>query len=335
MALSLEDPFTAPVRARRAAHHSPPPASGPAASSFQMEDADEEEAAADDEEESDEALLAEAVPPNWDFFELNPAKLREKKANDVPIIIERIRLQRYDRGQRRGIPGDFDARKVDRAWLLREFGPGDYYVTGINRRGVYVIGSRINVGNNAGQPSALQNPAAWQPTGSQPLLQDQSAFVQEILRASVQNMLRMGAPPAPREDPIKDSVAAALKVMTLNMAQASQREPERPQADPMTMLLMKEILADRREARAQPSGGGSMEEIFKAVTLGMQLKDMIGGGEAPEGPPPWMDIVKTAVDRMGPGAVSLLSHAFLPVEAAGAVDEMIKGHNGGKVIDEP
>jgi len=282
----------------------------------------------DGENDSDSDLLAEALPPAWDFFDVDAVKLRQKKANHQPIRVQRVRFQRVTAGNKKqGIEGEYDARVVNRAWALQKFGPGKFFVVGVNSRGHYVAGATIRLGGPVVVPIGATPSAEWEPmqNAGAPVMQTpgdaNQQMSQQIIQAAVQRLMTDVRPAAPPMDPIRDAIAQSMKMMSLQMQMqmqaAAAAKPAGP--DPLTMMLFKELIA-RRE-----NPGGGMDEGIKFLTLGMQIA---AGGKASDdgddGPEPWMEILKTAVDRMGPGTVSLFSHAFLNVEQAKAVDDMIK-----------
>lgn len=282
--------------------------------------------------DTDDALLHDCVPPSFDFFEVDPRRLREvrNKGNDPRIA--RIRIKRYVGAKRVPIPGEFDAGSINLAWLEHFHGPARYQIDALNDRGLFVTGKAIDVGAAATPPPAMYGgaaspqtrattPANWAGGYQQP-----QSITDQILSVAMERLLN---PPEPPKDPMADTVSTMLKMMQLQQTQALEQLRVQAQiaskpsgGDDLTKILLGELL--NRKQSSPMDGMREMLDGFMAFRALMGSNGEAGTVDPADPPPHWLKLVDSAINEMGPGVTSLAAHAILGDEGAASIDEMIK-----------
>ena len=289
-----------------------------------------------------DAILAECVPPSWDFFEIEPERLHavREKGNDPRI--DKIRLKKYVGAKRVAIAGEWDASSVNLEWLYENFEPGKYEVLAVNRRGYFVTGGKVEIGvthdeTPAYEPGRTRATTAAAYRGG---YRQQGSIQDRIIEAALERFLQ---PAAPAVDPMKDSIASLVKLIGVQQASAAQNLTTqidlmrngangggKPQTDPITALLLKELITSRREET------GGVDNAIEALKLGLQLKDMWGGDGQPSADTEskeWIVIAKSAIENLGGPVTSAIAHGIFGAEGAAPIDDLIKEQMRQKGVD--
>lgn len=287
------------------------------------------------------STLPDVLPAHVDLFtassEQIAAKL-EKGEDPIATFFRVFRIQGPNKVREYGPDrtGNFAIENATEAWVAENIGPGNYSCTSFNLRGRFLYTGRVKI-DAAPHPSQggyAQPP--WQPPGASRPAGDMTQQIQEM---ALQRML------APQGDQMGEAIASIVKMMAASQAQFQQMiqmqmatAPKDPTSSPLMLMMMKQLMGERRNPLPAPSSeGSSIQELMGVLQLGMQMREHVAGGSGDPADKTDFDkvleIVPQVADSMGNPVVSLLAYSFLPKDKADLVAKTISEHEAGRTAE--
>ncbi len=273
------------------------------------------------------------LPSTCDVFEPNPETMARQEKKGIDTKIDRIYIYRLVDGKHDRIPGQWSPEEVNTEFLERRFGPGSYYVRGVNRAGVVITQARQPIGFSQQRSAFGGNPTGTffpTPGGQGSNNQPPQNMLEALMFDMLKEKLTGGG--AAAADPMRGAMADMMKMQALqtqSMMQMLQHQVtmKKDDAAPGNDIMKAMLVGLMGMVKNGNKGGeGNVEQAMGMMQMGMQLGRQLAGGAEPKQDPDWLKAFSVMAESFGPSLAAIAAQALPDEEKRKAATDAITEH---------